>query len=386
MSEPASRGAEGRPHTGRMVTAVTLVAACAVILILPSPASFAASGLVAGWYAERLGRRALGAWRPSVSRVRGKGGPEAGLREDPAVRLRGPTGSPHEDDTQAAGARSGLRPDRDARLRIEEVLADPGLVRPSYQPILSLIDGRVAGYEALARFATEPARPPSVWFAEAIAVGLGGQLQALAIRRALEEARAAGLPGDLFLSVNVSPQFLDHPAVVAAMGDGSLEQVVVEITETEAVEDYARLREAMRTYRARGARFAVDDTGAGYASMRHVMELWPAFVKLDANLIGGLRDDRGRQALLRALYGFAAEIGATLIAEGVEGLEDLALLARTRFPILVQGYAIARPAEPWPAVGPAVHRVWRDARELGGEAVSVVPAAAPRREVRARSS
>jgi EAL domain-containing protein (putative c-di-GMP-specific phosphodiesterase class I) len=84
--------------------------------------------------------------------------------------------------------------------------------------------------------------------------------------------------------------------------------------------------------------------------MRHVTELRPAFVKLDALLIRGLRDDTARQALVRALVGFTVAIGATPIAEGVEEPADLALLAHIRQPLLLQGYAIARPGPAWPAI------------------------------------
>ena len=109
----------------------------------------------------------------------------------------------------------------------------------------------------------------------------------------------------------------------------------------------------MAPYLARGARLAVDDAGAGYASMRHVTELRPAFVKLDALLVRGLGDDTARQALVDALVGFTGAIGAVPIAEGAETAADLALLARTRGPLLVQGYAIARPGPAWPAIEPA---------------------------------
>ena len=240
--------------------------------------------------------------------------------------------------------------------RILQVLAAPALLVPHYQPILDLADRRVVGYEALARFGLAPIQPPNVWFAQAAAVGLGAELQALAVERARTVARAAGLPPGTFLSLNVSPRYLPAAAVMAALGGGSLDRLVIEVTEEEAVADYAALRGAMAPYLARGARVAVDDAGAGYASMRHVTELRPAFVKLDAELIRGLRDDTARQALLRALVSFTAAIEAVPIAEGVETPADLALLARTRGPLLGQGYAIARPGPAWPAVEPAALR------------------------------
>lgn len=106
----------------------------------------------------------------------------------------------------------------------------------------------------------------------------------------------------------------------------------------------------MTPYLRSGVRFAVDDAGAGFASMRHVIELQPAFVKLDAYLIRGMRSRQTLRAFLRAINGFTVEIGATLVAEGVETASDLAVLKETGFPLLVQGFGIARPSAPWPAV------------------------------------
>jgi EAL domain-containing protein (putative c-di-GMP-specific phosphodiesterase class I) len=239
---------------------------------------------------------------------------------------------------------------RRIRDRIEHLLAHPDDLVAVFQPIISVDRWRIVGYEALARFGVGPTRSPGAWFADAVEVGLSAELQALAIRRARQAAARARLPAGTFLSVNVRPQDLVHPLVTQALGSGSLGRLVIEVTEDEPIGDYPAMRAAMRPYLARGARFAVDDAGAGFASMRHVTELHPAFVKLDAQLVRGLGDDEARQALVRALAGFAAEIGAESVAEGVEQPADLALLARTGLPILAQGFAIARPGPAWPTV------------------------------------
>ena len=254
------------------------------------------------------------------------------------------------------------------RDRVAHVLAHPELLEPVFQPIVAVRGGEIAGYEALARFRLEPVQPPDAWFAQAALVGLGPALEALALRRAHELVQAARLPPGTFLSVNVSPANLAHPAVTDVLGTCELERCVLELTEAEPVADYAALRQAMAPLLARGARFAVDDAGAGYASMRHVTEIRPAFVKLDARLVRGLTDDRARQALVRALFGFAAEIGATGVAEGVEEAADLALLRRTRLPVLAQGYALARPGPPWPSLAQASRTTARHAAAQGREA------------------
>jgi len=257
-------------------------------------------------------------------------------RRDPGVRARGVA----------------------ARRRIAGILSNPELQRPVFQPILSLADGTVAGYEGLSRFLAQPVRSPDRWFAEATQVGLGPEFQAIAIERILAAAAAAGLPDQAFLSVNVSPRYLAHPAVSAAVASVDPTSLVIEITEEETVENYATLRQAMTPYLDLGVRFAVDDAGAGFASMRHVTELGPAFVKLDADLVRGMSSRRTLQAFLRALNGFTIEIGAVLIAEGVEQASDLAVLTETGFPLMAQGYAIARPGIPWPRVSAGANQAW----------------------------
>ena len=192
--------------------------------------------------------------------------------------------------------------------RIGELLARPDLYRPAFQPILALETGTVVGYEALSRFAIEPIRAPDWWFASATRAGLGPELQALAIQRILAATAEAGLPERVFLSVNVSPRYLAHPAIIAAVAALDPSRLVVEITEEEPVDDYAAVQGDGALPRARD-QFAVDDAGAGFASMRHVTELRPAYVKLDADLVRGMRRHETLRAFLRALNGFASEIG-----------------------------------------------------------------------------
>ena len=247
-----------------------------------------------------------------------------------------------------------------ARRRIAELLSRPDYNRPAFQPVYSLETGHVVGYEAFSRFAAQPVRPPDRWFAEATQVGLGAELQAMAIRQILAIAADAGLPDGAFLSLNVSPRYLSDPTIVEAFAAAEPRRLVVEITEEEPVADYRVVRVAMQPYLERGVRFAVDDAGAGFASMRHITELQPAYVKLDADLVRGMSSRETLQAFLRALNGFAKEIGAVLVAEGVENLADLAALIATGFPLLVQGYAIARPGAPWPSVSRGAQAAWHE--------------------------
>ena len=96
------------------------------------------------------------------------------------------------------------------------------------------------------------------------------------------------------------------------------DHVVVEITEHDPVEDYAALNAALAPLRAAGARIAVDDTGAGFASMRHVLELHPDIIKIDLAIVQGVDVDPGRGALAGMLASFAGALGILVVAEGVE--------------------------------------------------------------------
>ena len=122
---------------------------------------------------------------------------------------------------------------------------------------------------------------------------------------------------------------------------------MVELTEQEAVEDYDGLRHDLAPWLARGVRIAIDDAGAGYSSLRHVIELTPDFLKLDRELVRDLDRDRNRRALVGAMSAFAAEVGTSVIAEGVETAEELEVLRDAEVD-LVQGYLLARPGTPWP--------------------------------------
>jgi EAL domain-containing protein (putative c-di-GMP-specific phosphodiesterase class I) len=211
-----------------------------------------------------------------------------------------------------ASDRNGSAPDSSVGLQIV------------YQPILDLGTGQVLGAEALSRFGTEPQRNPAQWFIEAAEVGLGIQLELAAVRRAAEGM--ALLPPDAFLSVNASAETIRSPALLNALEGLPTSRVVIELTEHERIEDYTQLVEPVARLRERGVRLAVDDAGAGFASLQHILQLKPDIIKLDRVFIEGLADDPVRRALTTALVTFAHDIGATLVAEGVATAGELEAL------------------------------------------------------------
>ena len=199
--------------------------------------------------------------------------------------------------------------------RVRVLLNGEGLLM-AYQPLFDLAQGCIIGVEALARFTGPPHRSPSEWLAEAEEVGLRVELE-LAILRATV-ARIDDLPPDAFLSVNLSPLAVVSSFLLEALEDAPAERIVLEITEHAPVRDYDGLNEALARPRARGVRLAIDDAGAGFASLRHVVRLAPEFIKLDRALIGHIDTDPSQRAMASALISFAADTGATIVPEGIE--------------------------------------------------------------------
>ena len=127
---------------------------------------------------------------------------------------------------------------------------------------------------------------------------------------------------------------------------GDLRGVVIEITEQTAVACYDALVTALAPARAAGALLAVDDAGAGFASLKHITVLRPDFVKVDRDLIAGIDTDETKAAVVEALGMFTSRLDAWLIAEGVETIAELDRLLSLRVP-LVQGYGLGRPRPAW---------------------------------------
>jgi EAL domain-containing protein (putative c-di-GMP-specific phosphodiesterase class I) len=183
-------------------------------------------------------------------------------------------------------------------------------------------------------------RPPSAWFAEATEVGLGVELELAAIRAAL--LRLDDFPADVAIALNVSPATALDPRFCELLLDVA-ERVVIEITEHAQVDDYDALRTALAPLRERGAQLAIDDVGAGFANLRHILRLAPDIVKLDLSLTQEIARDPAREALASSLVGFAGGVGASIVAEGISSDEDLALL-RTLGVDYGQGFHLARPS------------------------------------------
>lgn len=223
------------------------------------------------------------------------------------------------------------------RARIGDIIR-LGAFRPVFQPIVDLATGLPAGYEALTRFTSGIA--PDLVFGEARVAGLEADLELATLAASI--SAAASLPQGSWLSLNVSAGLVTSHKRLADVLRQADRPIVLEVTEHATVDDYTALRSAIAQLRP-PVRVAVDDVGSGVANFGHIVELRPAFVKLDISLVRGIDTDRTRQALVLGLLYFANESNSRTIAEGVETTEELDNLRRLGVP-LAQGYLLGRPA------------------------------------------
>ncbi|HZQ28481.1 MAG TPA: EAL domain-containing protein [Acidimicrobiales bacterium] len=189
-----------------------------------------------------------------------------------------------------------------------------------FQPIIDLTDGHVVGYEALTRF--HIGAPTEGVFAAANAAGVGVGMELATLGAAVSASWS--LPAG-FVSYNVSADFVHAGGALKNVLRRARRPVVLELTEHDQVADYSALRTALSALNP-PVHVSVDDAGSGFASLRHVLELRPAFVKLDRSWVAGIDDDPRRQALVAGMAHFAKTADSRLIAEGVERPEELDVL------------------------------------------------------------
>jgi EAL domain-containing protein (putative c-di-GMP-specific phosphodiesterase class I) len=222
------------------------------------------------------------------------------------------------------------------------------------QPIVDIRTGTAHAYEALARFG----RPredggPLHWFALAEELGERPALERACVRQGLE--LLTDRPHGTSLSLNLSAPVLleaETMTMLHAAGDSladNLSGLIIEITEETLVRSDMELLNAIAPLRARGARLAVDDMGAGYSGLRQITTVLPSYLKLDRSLVTDIDSDPDRAALVGALAGYSKQVGSLLVAEGVETEAELEAVRRLGVP-LVQGYYFSRPAAPWPEI------------------------------------
>ena len=211
---------------------------------------------------------------------------------------------------------------------------------PHFQPIVDLRTDEVVGAEALTRFADGSS--PDSRFSEASALGFGIELELATLSAAVTTAHSLA-PATAWLSLNVSPELMVSPAYerVRDVLDVRDRDVVLELSERQLVTDYDAVRSALRST-GDGVRWSIDDAGSGFASLRHILRLDPAFIKLDRSWVEAVDTDPAKQAMIAGLCHFADQTGAQLIAEGIETTSERDVLDDLGVP-LGQGFLLGRP-------------------------------------------
>ncbi len=270
-----------------------------------------------------------------------------------AAMLGGAWSAEAQPSVQRFDALSSPAPDRRLRGTISSLITSGGIVA-ALQPIVRLVNDTVIGYEALARFPPRARiHTPDQLFGAAAALNMQSAVDLACVRAALQAASNVG-EADLFVNVLIGT-LVDQSGVAAldkAVADARVDPaaVVLEFSEREPVPDLALLQRIAAELRARGFRIAVDDAGAGHASMRVIAELRPEFIKVDRSLITAIDADRARRALVVALLSFSGHIGARVIAEGIETQREQETLQSLGVQF-GQGWLLGRPVLPHPLKG-----------------------------------
>jgi len=223
--------------------------------------------------------------------------------------------------------------------RVQRVLADEDIV-PVFQPIMELKTGRVVAFEGLARFPDHQLRPPDLWFAEAWRIGLGAPLELLAVRAACGELPR--IPEGTGLTVNASPPTLTSPAFLESIGPEA-HRVTVELTEHIDIAEDEELSAALERIQRAGCKTAIDDFGAGFASLRHLLRVSPDWIKLDVSLTERISENPVVHSLAVSLHSFGEKIGVDIVAEGIETEADLDAVEEIGIPF-AQGFHLGMPA------------------------------------------
>lgn len=231
---------------------------------------------------------------------------------------------------------------------LEDILRN-GQLQAVFQPIVASASLEIVGYEGLIRGPAGSAlESPAALFGAACAEGRGHELELACLRTVWSRFASLRLPGRLF--ANTSAAMLLAPRHERRRLAGELAglrirggSVAIEITEEQAVSDYARLCRVARQLGRHGFVLAIDDLGAGFASLRLWLELRPAYVKIDMVFVRDVDRDPVKRAFLRAIRDIARACGTRVIAEGIETAAELDTVRALGID-LAQGYHLARPS------------------------------------------
>lgn len=217
-----------------------------------------------------------------------------------------------------------------------------------FQAIVHLNSGQVFGYEALMRVPQSGVlRRPGALISAADRARLVSWVDIACQEICFTRASQTGIKAHLFMNMDAEGLDFVHEtdrtlADRAAESSISPRQIVLELTERQTVEDFPRLVHYIEELRRQGFKIAIDDAGAGYSSLHTIAELRPDFVKIDRSLVRSIENSGTRRALLATLNRYAMQIGAAVIAEGIETRDELAVVMEIGV-TYGQGYLLSRP-------------------------------------------
>ncbi|NQD90083.1 EAL domain-containing protein [Paenarthrobacter sp. CM16] len=229
-----------------------------------------------------------------------------------------------------------------AKQGIQSYLGDKFLLT-AFQPVHALPTGDVVGVEALTRFVGEDGASADIWFNEAAAAGLGTELEIAALHCALTAAH--DVPDNMSVALNLTPATASDPRVRDLLAAAPLapDRIIVELTGALADLGHHTGQEGLGPFRTLGLRIAISASGAAMVSIERIEQLCPDIIKLDRHLIEGIDANKGQLARAKAIVALSREIGADVIAVGVETAEELAEIGALKI-TAAQGYLLGRPS------------------------------------------
>ncbi|MBT2585149.1 EAL domain-containing protein [Arthrobacter sp. ISL-95] len=230
----------------------------------------------------------------------------------------------------------------EVREGIQSILADK-LLLTAFQPVHALPGGEVVGVEALTRFVGEDGAGADVWFNEAAAAGLGTELEIAALHCALTAAN--DVPERMSVALNLTPATSRDPRVRNLLAAAALapDRIIVELTGSLDAVGAQTGNDGLGPLRALGLRLAISASGAALVSMERIEQLRPDIIKLDRHLIEGIESNDGQKTRAMAMVELAREIGADIIAEGIETAAELNEVTALKV-TAAQGYLLGRPS------------------------------------------
>lgn len=255
--------------------------------------------------------------------------------------------------------KANLHEDNIDTIRELKEIIDRQAIMPVFQPIVSLADGGVIGYEALSRGPQgSTLERPDALFSAAAEGDLTWELEYLCRTKALEKAK--GIIASKMLFINVDPQIINDRRFQKGLTRELLQNycaetgnVIFEITEKTAISDYKSFCRILDNYKSQGYRIAIDDTGAGYSGLKTLAETRPHFIKVDMALVRDIDKDGLKQAMMKALRDISLITGSQIIAEGIETRDELETIISIGIPY-GQGFYLQKPAPAFVDIAPDI--------------------------------